>query len=108
MLNKQGDLNYLEIWNIDYTSAKKRTKYSQCRNIDKEKNIESQITDLLRKTFYFRLIPLVGQEKRLGKAGLESRLIGTVNHCKLCGPAKDWLGKYSTLSRIKDGKFWLS
>lgn len=108
LLNKQGDSDYLGVWNIDYTSHIKRTSYSQLRNIDKEKDIESQITGLLRKTFTFRFIPLVGQEKRMGKAGMESRLIGTVARCKLCNQSKNWLGKYSTLPRIKDGKLWLS
>lgn len=75
LLNKQSDFEYLRLWNIDYTSRIKRTGYSQLRNIDKEKDIELQITSLLRKTFYFRLIPFVGQEKRMGKAGMESSCV---------------------------------
>lgn len=108
LLNKQKDSDYLRVWDIDYTSRIKRTKDSHLRNIDKEKDIESQITSLLRKTFYFRFIPLVGQEKRMGKTGMEIRLVGTVARCMLCNPSKNWLGKYSPISRIKGGKLWLS
>lgn len=108
LLNKQNDSDYLRVWDIDYTSHIKTTKNSQLRDINKEKKIESQITNLLRKTFYFRLIPLVGQEKRMGITGMESRLIGTIASCKLCNQSKNWLGKYSPIRKIKGGKLWLS
>jgi hypothetical protein len=84
------------------------TNYSHLRNIEKEKAIESQVTELIRKRFYFRLIPFEGQEKRIGKTGIESRLIGTVTASKLCKPSDYWLGKFSTKPQIKNGKLWLS
>jgi hypothetical protein len=108
LLNKQNDSEYLKVWDIDYTSHIKRTKKTQLRDIDKEKNIESQVTSLLHKIFYFRLIPLVGQEKRMGKTGIESKLIGTIASCKLCNQSSLASGKYSPRHRIKDGKLWLS
>ena len=76
--------------------------------MEKEKDVESQITDLLRKTFCFRFIHLDGQEQRIGKAGIESRLIGTVANCKLCNPSRNWLGRYSPKPEINGGKLWLS
>jgi hypothetical protein len=108
LLNKQGDSDYLRIWNIDYTSRTNRTKYSQSRKIDREKDIESQITGLLRKHFSFRFIPLEGQGKRMGKTGMESRLISTVASCTLCSQSTNWLGKYSPIPKIQGGKMWLS
>lgn len=108
LLNKQGDSDYLWVWEIDYTSHKNRTSCSHLRNVDKEKDLELQITSLLRKTFYFRLISLAGQEKRMGKTGMESRLIGTVANCMLCSPSKNWLGKYSPAPEINSRKLWLS
>lgn len=78
------------------------------RNIDKEKQIESQITKILRETFSFEYIPLEGQETRIGREGLESRLIGTISCCSLCQPSKNWLGKYSLVPEIRNGKLWLS
>jgi hypothetical protein len=40
----------------------------------------------------------------MGKTGIESRLIGTVANCKLCGLSKNWLGKYSPVLKINRGK----
>ena len=108
LLNKQRDSDYLRVWNIDYTIHINRTKYSQLRNIHKEMDTESQITSYLRKKFYFKCISYLGQEKRMGKAGMESRLIGTVANCELCSPSKNWLGRYSSISKINSGKLWLS
>ena len=107
LLSKQKDFDYLNIWEIDFTSSIKRANYSHLRNVQKEKAIESQVTELIRKRFYFRLIPLEGQEKRMGKTGIESRLIGTVAACKLCTPTKTWLGRHSPLTKINGGKLWL-
>ncbi len=107
LLNKQKDFDYLKIWEIDFTSSIKRANHSHLRNIEKEKAIESQVTELIRKRFYFRCISLEGQEKRMGKTGIESRLIGTVAACKLCNPTKTWLGRYSPLMKINGGKLWL-
>jgi hypothetical protein len=108
LLNRQKDLEYLKVWEIDFTSSINRANHSHLRNIEKEKNIESQITELIRKRFYFRFIPLEGQEKRIGKTGIESRLIGTVANCKLCSPSENWLGRYSPTLKINKGKLWLS
>ena len=108
LLNKRRDFDYLRIWEIDFTSSINRTNHSHLRNIEKERDIEYQITELLRKGFYFRLISLEGQKKRMGKSGIESRLIGQVASCEVCKPSDDWLGKFSTKPPIKNGKLWLS
>jgi hypothetical protein len=44
----------------------------------------------------------------MGKTGIESRLIGTVATCKLCSPSNNWLGRYSPITKINEGKLWLS
>jgi hypothetical protein len=98
----------LRVWEIDFIGNINRANHSHLRNIQKERNIESQITELLRNRFYFRFIPIEGQEKRMGKIGIESRLIGTVTSCKLCKPSNYWLGRFSTKPQIKNGKLWLS
>jgi hypothetical protein len=69
---------------------------------------ESQITKILRETFSFRYIPVESQETRIGKEGLESRLIRTISCCSLCQPSNNWLGKYSPIPEIRNGKLWLS
>jgi hypothetical protein len=108
LLNEQRDLDYSKIWEIDFTSHINRANHSQLGFIEKERTIESQVTELLRKKFYFRFISMEDQEKRMGKISIESRLIGTVATCKLCKPSDYWFGKFSSKPQIKNGKLWLS
>jgi hypothetical protein len=107
ILNKNNDY-YLKIWNIDYTPKENRLKMNLLRNIEKEKQIESEISKILREKFSFRFIVLEGQQKRIGREGLESRLIGTVANCNVCKASENWLGRSSPIERIKSGKLWLS
>jgi len=62
----------------------------------------------VRARFSFRYIVFEGQEKRIGQQGLESRLIGTVANCNRCKASKNWLGRFSTIEHIRNGKLWLS
>jgi hypothetical protein len=59
---------------------------SSVEDREKERQIESEIAEILRERFCFRFIILEGQEKRIGEQGLESRLIGTVSNCNICKP----------------------
>jgi hypothetical protein len=98
----------MKIWNIDYTSKENRLKMNLMRNIEKEKQIESEISKILRERFSFRFIVLEGQQKRIGKEGLESRLIGTIANCNVCKASDSWLGKSSPIEhiRIYSRLFW--
>jgi hypothetical protein len=106
LLNKQED-DYLTVWNIDYTTSDNKKRFSHLRNIGKEKETEIQVTDIIRKYFWFRFVPIEGQEQRMGKMGIESRLIGTVTKCEECKPSQNWLGIFSPVSKINNGKLWL-
>lgn len=107
LLNQRGD-NYLKVWEIDFTSRKSRNQYTHLRNIEKEKNLESEITKLMRNKFSFKFIEISGQAQRMGKTGLESALIGTLAQCKFCRASDNWLGKYSSKPEISNGKLWLT
>jgi len=106
LLNQRHD-DYLKIWEIDFTSHKSRTENAHLRNIMKEKKLENEITNLLRNKFSFKFIELSGQAQRMGKTGLESRLIGTFSQCPLCQPSSNWLGRYSPKTEISSGTLWL-
>lgn len=108
LLNKASDFEYLKIWEIDFTRPKNRLDYADARDISKEQEIESQITKLLSQRFFFRYLILEGERKRLGSTGLESKLIGTVAACESCKSSQSWLGKYSSNSKISNGKLWLT
>ena len=106
LLNKRRD-DYLKIWEIDFTSIKSRKEFGHLRDIQKEKEVESEITRVLRDNFSFRFIIVDDQLSRMGSEGLERSLIGTVAHCKLCKPTPNWLGGHSTKGQIKESGLWL-
>ncbi len=101
LLNRDGD-NYLEIWEIGFTTRKNRDQSGDKRDIDKEKRIELEITKILRENFSFRFIIIDSEMERR----LEGPLIGTVASCKLCKPSDNWLGNYSPKEQIKESGLW--
>ncbi|HET7284966.1 MAG TPA: hypothetical protein VFI70_09800 [Nitrososphaeraceae archaeon] len=107
LLHRKNDY-YQKMWEIDFTSKHNRIDRGIMRNIEKEKQVESEITKLLRDNFYFRYISFEGQARRIGTLGIESKLIGTVASCKWCRPSNKWLGKDSPIPEIASGKLWLS
>ena len=106
LLNRARD-DYLRIWEIDFTTRKNLDRYADLRDIDKEKRTELEITRILRTDFSFRAIPLQSEVKRMGRGGLEARLIGTVARCDLCEPSNSWLGRHSPKPEIRESGLWL-
>ena len=106
LLNKEND-SYLKIWEIDFIKRSKRDEYRTLRNIPKEKEIELEITSIIRKNFSFRFLIVDKQAERIGSRGLESHLIGTVAYCELCKPSDNWLGRFSPKKKIIDHGLWL-
>ena len=106
LLNQRKD-KYLQIWEIDFIKRENRKMFGRSRNIEKEREIESKITRILRERFSLRFIELGSQTERIGKRGLESSLIGTIAHCRLCKPSKNWLGNYSPKKKIRESGLWL-
>jgi hypothetical protein len=92
---------------LDFLGSENKV-LSHNRDIEKEKIIESEISKILRESFYFRFIELEGEDIRIGSKGLESRLIGTVSLCYSCKASESWLGKYSPIPVIANGNLWLS
>ena len=105
ILNRD-DSDYLQVWNIDFTTVEKRERYSHLRDIEFEKNIEQEITRLLQENFSFRYIPVEDETERMGKTGLESRLIGTLSSCHMCQSSDRWLGQHSPVEKIKQSGLW--
>jgi len=105
ILNQKGD-NYLTIWNIDFTNLENRNKFSHLRKINKEQEIECEITKIIRSNFYFRFFIYENEYKRIGPQALENRLIGSVSNCQLCKPSLEWLGQFSPIPDIKISGLW--
>jgi len=106
LLNRDGD-SYLRVWDIDFLTAAARQKSGHLRNIGKERRVEAEVTEVLRRTFSFRWVVFEGQTQRMGSTGLESALIGTLAQCHVCGPSQGWLGNHSPVGRIRESGLWL-
>jgi len=106
ILNKNND-SYLQIWNVDFTLKENRNNMKNERDLQKEKEIENQISCLLEYNFFFRFIIFDNEEKRIGTDSLEKRLIGTVANCTECQPSNYWLGKYSSIEKIRRSGLWI-
>ena len=107
LLNKNND-PYLKIWEIDFLPKSNRIKYGYLRDIEKEKSIEKQITEIIRSKFFFRFIIIENESERIGGKGLESKLIGTVSRCTKCKPSRNWLGNYSPKRQVRISGLWLT
>jgi hypothetical protein len=105
-LLRRRDDSYLGVWEIDFTSSNARKKFGHRRNILKERQVEEEVTRLLRGKFCFRFVSIEGLTRRMGPGGLEAALIGTVARCPLCRPSKNWLGLHSPAERVRQGGLW--
>jgi hypothetical protein len=105
ILNRSKD-PYLDVWERDFVAKKSRQFYGHLRDLDKERQIETQVTEILRKNFSFRYVAIEDQKLRLGADGLERHLIGTVAQCSVCGPSSNWLGQDSPDARIRSKGLW--
>jgi hypothetical protein len=98
---------YEELWDVDFTSRASREARGSRRDVDKEKQVEAQVTRILRERFAFRWIELEGQARRMGSQGLEAALIGTLAKCDECRPSANWLGRFSPKRKIAQSGLWL-
>jgi hypothetical protein len=98
---------YLAVWNIDFTIKENLKKHGGLRDIGEEHRIEGEVTRILRQNFSFKFAMLEGQAQRMGSAGLEARLIGTVARCRACRPSAGWLGLHSSVEKIRQSGLWL-
>lgn len=106
LLNQEED-PYLEVWEIGFMNRKNKDRFGHLRDIGKEKELEGRITRILRERFSFRFIIIESEADRMGAAGLEGRLIGTVSGCAMCAPSPNWPGRHSPKAQIRDSGLWL-
>ncbi len=98
---------YVSIWEIDFTGRANKDAYGHLREIDKEKEIEAEITRIIRENFSFRYVAVDDEAARIGKDGLEKEYIGTVSGCRECRPSDSWLGQFSPVEKIRESGLWL-
>jgi len=103
---RRSGIDYLDVWDIDFTSRKKRDAFAHLRDMSVERSVEEAVTGLLRENFSFAAVPFDDETLRIGSGGLESRLIGTLAGCPDCRPAESWLGLDAPDDRIRTGGLW--
>lgn len=106
LLHRDGD-PYEARWEIDFTTRGSRETDGSRRDVEKEKQIESEVTRILRERFTFRWIEFEGQDRRMGSKGLEAVLIGTLARYDECRPSSNWLGRFSPKPNIAQSGLWL-
>lgn len=105
LLNQMND-PYLSVWEIDFMKRINKEESGYLRNVEKERDIESRITQIIRGHFIFRFLLIEDQIKRIGEKGLEKHLIGTVGRCQSCKPSKQWIGGNSPVNKIAESGLW--
>lgn len=102
LLNMKKD-SFLKQWEIDLTTKDSRKKFSDSINLEKQKQIEKQVSDYIQKNFSFIVFPIKDKEKRLE---MESKIISTISKCQECKPSQNWLGKFSPKEKIRKSGLW--
>lgn len=103
ILNKESS-DYLEIWEIDYTTKEAKQKYGHLIDEKKQKEIEDRVSKYMRENFSFAIIEVNDKDERLY---LESKLISTVSKCSICKPSEKWLGLHSPKEKIRESGLYL-
>lgn len=95
---------FLAQWEIDLTARRNKHKYSDKIDFDRQKEIESRVSQYIQKNFSFSVFHVKNKARRLE---IESKLISTVSLCNDCKPSSAWLGKYSPKIKIRESGLWL-
>lgn len=103
LLNKEKD-SFLNEWEIDLTTKEAKDKFLSSVNLEKQKQIEKQVSKYIQKNFSFVVFPVEDKKKRLE---IESKIISTISFCSECKFSENWLGLFSTKEKIRESGLWL-
>ena len=103
VLTKRDD-PFLEQWELDLTTRKAKEQHRSSSYIEKQKEIEKEVTQYIQNNFSFVVFQVEGKEKRLA---IEKKLISTISLCNECSPSKDWFGYNSPKKKIRESGLWL-
>lgn len=103
ILSKSND-PYLKLWELDLTTRKSKEEFSNLIDLEKQKQIEKQVTKYIQDNFSFSVISIEDKNKRLE---IESKIISTISLCEQCKPSDSWLGLFSSKQKIRESGLWL-
>ena len=102
LLNKKND-RYLDVWDIDFTKSEVKKKYGQFVDKSYQENIEQEVSKYIRDNFTFSVIEILDKKERLNT---EKNIINIISSCNECSPSDNWLGRFSTIEKIKRSGMW--
>ncbi|GMO14827.1 MAG: hypothetical protein Pg6A_00700 [Termitinemataceae bacterium] len=102
LLCKAGD-DFLNYWEIDLTSKTTKDEWVEKIDMEKQQQVEKDVTNYIQKNVSFVVIKIDDKDKRLE---LESRLISTVSLCGECKQSAHWLGNHSPKEKIRKSGLW--
>jgi hypothetical protein len=94
---------FLESWNLDLTSRANRDRYAASIDLNRQAEIEREVSKYIQRAFSFVVLQVPDREERLA---LKMELIGTLVACSQCGPSGGWLGNHSPKAKIRDLGLW--
>jgi hypothetical protein len=103
ILNRNHD-PFLDWWELDLTTSEARLRYLPDLDINRQKQIERQVSEYIQQHLRFVVFLVDEKQKRLD---LESKIISTVSLCTECGPSSTWLGNYSPKEKIRQSGLWI-
>lgn len=103
LLNKEKD-PFLKHWELDLTTKEAKEKFLASIDLDKQKQVEKQVSKYIQENFGFVVFSVENEEKRLE---IESKIISTISLCEECKPSENWLGLFSPKDKIKESGLWL-
>ena len=102
LLNKKND-TYLDVWDIDFTKSEVKKKYGELLDKEYQENIEQEVSKYIIDKFTFSVIEVIDKNERLST---EKSIINIVSACSECNDSNNWLGRFSTIEKIKKSGLW--
>ena len=102
LLNVNHD-PFLREWDLDLTTREARRQYGQLVDMERQRQVELDVTMTIQESFSFVVLPVRDRSERLK---LESSIISVVSLCDECGPSGEWLGNSSPETRVQESGLW--
>lgn len=103
ILHKNND-PFLDSWELDLTSADAKKLYQHQIDLNRQHQIELDVSEYIQKNFNFVVFKVEDVNKRLK---FESQIISTISLCDGCLPSSSWLGNFSPKEKIRESGLWL-
>ena len=100
---KKDNISYINKWDLDTTSRIDKEKNLRKPDIEFEKKIEKEISEIIQKNFSFCVIEVNEKTRRLN---YKKKLISTFGSSNQLIPSENWLGYHSPKERIFKSGLW--